>query len=289
MQDNDTIENESENEVMEGNQDDNKNPDEGGEKAETREDGDSVKQDGVSDGAERPEWISERIWNEKFAGKGEFNVEEAAKFYAEAYENAVKQLHTRKDTIRQSVEEEIKAEMAKNRPETAADYKVDAEAIEKELGMKFDFDESNPIMAKAKAMAFEKGLSNAEFNELVKFHVEGLIDSMPDWDVEKEKLGENADERLNYINTWAAKVLSPEAYKGFDSMPMTAERVIALEELMELTGSVKFTPENSGVPAGTGLTREQLLELQNSKEYLEGNPAVIQKVQAGWKKLVGNS
>jgi hypothetical protein len=232
----------------------------------------------------KPEWMSDRVWSENFADKGELNMEEVAQFYSKSYENAVNSLHNRKEVLRDEITQEIKDQIKANVPESSNDYEFDGTSFEEAYGLAVNMEPDDPALIQAKTWAFEHGLSQEDFNEMMNLHMQAVTTFFPDWDKESEALGEFADERANHLNSWLSKVLSTESYKAMEQLPLSAGVVVALEELMELSGNIRFSSE-SGRPAGTGFSRDDVMAMMDTDEYRRGDPAMVQKVQAGWKKI----
>jgi hypothetical protein len=233
----------------------------------------------------KPEWMADRIWDEKFSKvEGDLDMEEVAEFYSKSYNNATEQLHNRKDILKGEIAQELEDKRLEGRPESSNDYEFDREALSETHGLDVNMADDDPLLIQMKTWAHNKGLSQDDFNELTTMHLEAVTSFFPDWDVEQEKLGGHAEERASHLNAWMGKVLSPESYRAMENVALSADVVVAMEELMELTGVISFSPD-SGKPVGTGLDRSELKRIMATPEYLNGDPATLQKVSAGWKKL----
>jgi hypothetical protein len=241
--------------------------------------------DSSQDTTGKPEWMADRIWNEKFSKvEGDLDMAEVAEFYSKSYDNATEQLHNRKDVIRGEIEQELMEASKEGVPASSNDYEFDNEALSETHGLEVDMEADDPLLIQMKTWAHNKGLTQHEFQELSDMHLEAVTAFFPDWDTESEKLGAHAEERAGHLNAWMGKVLSPDSYKAMENIALSADVVVAMEELMGLTGVVSFSSEG-GSQVGTGLDRDALKKLMATDEYQNGDPATLQKVQAGWKKL----
>lgn len=72
-----------------------------------------------------------------------------------------------------------------------------------------------------------------------------------DYNEEKSRLGENAQERLERVNNWAKSNLSEESYYALTNNLRTADTIIALEELRS-----KMIGDNTLIPGNTSTTTE---------------------------------
>jgi|GEM_PF-2301132 len=240
--------------------------------------GQKASDDQARDG--KPEWMSDKDWDEKYSKiDGDLDYTKIAADYAQRYDNANKLVNTRKDNIR----DEVKAEALQNRPESASKYEFSNEVLES-LGLEAEIADDHPGLLQAKNFAFERGFSQEEFGELINMHLAGVSEFFPNWDDEKLSLGDHADDRAAYLNSWAGKYLTPDSYKAIEKMALSADMVVALEEIMELTGSAKFAP-GTGQVSGAPTSKDEIHKLMDTDEYRNGDPATVKKVQAGFKRL----
>lgn len=78
---------------------------------------------------------------------------------------------------------------------------------------------------------------------------------------EREKLGENASERLRVLNNWAKSNLSESAYHALTSNLRTADAVLALEELRSKSlGNSVFVDGN---PSEVATAKESIDDIKN--------------------------
>ncbi len=235
----------------------------------------------------KPEWMSNKVWDDNFAKHGDdLPMEEVAKWYANSWNNAQEALHSRKEALAETVRDEIKAEYKKGVPESSRDYEFSQENLAKELGLQINMEADDPFLIRFQTWAHNNNVSQHEFNELSELYLEAVTTFFPSWDEEAPKLGDHADERVAHLNAFFGKNLSTEAYAAIENLPLSAELVMAFEEMMELSGVTSFTSE-SGMPIGSMMGRDEIIKLMDTDEYRNGDPATLRKVEAAWKKLSG--
>ena len=60
-------------------------------------------------------------------------------------------------------------------------------------------------------------MTNEVFEDGVNKYVDMYVGNQVDIDAEKEKLGENADARLDAVNNWASTFFTPEQYEAIST------------------------------------------------------------------------
>lgn len=240
----------------------------------------------------RPDWFPEAMWGDgsQFAsGDGSLDTSAAGTALAEAYKNAQNKIFTRKDDLKKEVLEEIQNTKPEGVPESPDKYEFSKEGLSLPEGMDIEFLEDSPLTQWFKQTAYDKGLKQDEFNELVQQYVAHEMSMLPNYEKEKEALGEYADMRVERVNGWLQANLTPEAYEGIESIAVTAKSIKALEEVMQLAGEPAFNVTTDG-NMQEQLTRDDLLAMQKDPRYWRDNDnAYIAKVQAGWQKLAGRA
>lgn len=199
--------------------------------------------------------------------------------------NALTSSYTELETLASSKGEDVveayKAEQLKARPETAEKYEVpEFEDV--------NMDELNahPLLGWWREEAFNRGLSNEDFQKGVNQYIES---QQPDLDGEMKKLGDNANVRINALGTWLDSKYGddPATYEQLNQMTRTAEGVAALEKIMR--GDANYNAPG-GEDKELGLTAEQLKEWQADPRYWNSSkrdPAFVKKVDEGYAKLYG--
>jgi hypothetical protein len=213
---------------------------------------------------ERPEWLPEKY----------STPEDLAK----AYKQLESKLGARDADIKKKLMDEITAERYSNRPEKAGDYKVPDFVDEKST---VDSD----LLKWWSEHSFENGFSQDQFEKGIQVYMDSM--SGPNLKAEYDKLGENADDRINAASLFANKFFPADAMPAIERMCETHEGIIALEAIMESQKSKSFSGD-SDAPAA--LTLESLRSMMDDPRYSDRtkhDPAYIRKVNEGFKKLYG--
>lgn len=218
--------------------------------------------------AERPDWLPAKF--------------ERPEELAVSYGELEKAFYSRKEDLRNQIVSELNDEAASQAPISPGDYEVSVQAPE---GLEYTLDENDPMLGWFREKAHSYGLSQEEFSELVNEYVATDSTRGPDWTVEAEALGEHAERRLDRVDSWADKNLSPEAYNAFANIPASSNMVKLFEELMELNGQPQFNMV-SETQFQERVTREDLMSMQNDPKYWkEKDPAFIARVRQGFAQL----
>lgn len=213
---------------------------------------------------ERPEWLPEKY----------STPEDLAK----AYKQLESKLGARDADIKKKLMDEITAERYSNRPEKAGDYKVPDFVDEKSA---VDSD----LLKWWSEHSFENGFSQDQFEKGIQVYMDSM--SSPNLKAEYDKLGENAEDRINAASLFANKFFPADAMPAIERMCETHEGIIALEAIMESQKSKSFSGD-SDAPAT--LTLESLRSMMDDPRYSDRtkhDPAYIRKVNEGFKKLYG--
>lgn len=211
-------------------------------------------------GGEIPEGLPERFLKD---GKPDFaNL-------TKSYVELDRQFKTKTEDLK----EQLKAEMFKDRPAEAKDYKIPD-----------GLDGEAPILGWWAEQAHTMGLSQKQYDEgIAKFieHVGGSIDPSQ----EIAKLGENGQARVDAVDAWVTKTFTePDELKAILLLGSTASGVKVLERLMG--AKVPTMDDDSVVEAG--LTADDLRKMQGDPRYWDAtkrDPAFVKKIEEGWQKL----
>jgi len=233
---------------------------------------------------DKPDYLDEKFFDSK---TGEADLESLSKSYAELGTK----IRQKGDDTKKEILAEQNAEKIANRPETADAYELAvSDDLQAMMGdeMSFEFSETDPLIGFWKDFSHEAGFSQAQFQEGVDAFVRSKFSELPSFEDEISKLGENGRDRAQHINQWANKNLSPESYKALSEFAVTADGVMALEEIMRNSGEPAFSP---GGPAGTGnsITLNELRQMQADERYWHPqklDPEFVKRVDAGYEKLV---
>ncbi len=238
---------------------------------------------GVEEGG-KPEYVDEKFWNIETKA---VDIEGLSKSYSELGTK----IREKSDLMRETIKSEMEADKISNRPETANDYVVKIpEELSKEFSedMNFEFNEADPMLAFWKEFSHEQGYGQDVFDSGLSAYISSQFAGLPDFDAEVGKLGDNGRDRAQHVNLWAQKNLSPEAYAAVEGFAVTADGVVALEEIMAVQGEPALSP---GGPTGVGSSTSlnELRAMQADPRYWDTNkldPEFIKKVDEGYERLV---
>jgi hypothetical protein len=206
----------------------------------------------------RPEWLPEK-----------FNTPEDL---VNSYSSLESKLGKGQEELRETIMGEIEAEAFANRPEAAGDYTL-PEGLD-ELA-------SDPNVEWWANFAWENGFSQDEFNE----GLERMMPPAPDLDAEIEKLGDNANARIEAVALWAQKNVPSDFQDEIMRMGESAAGVQLLEHFMSA-----MSDENVGgeAAAPVGLSQDDLNTMMRDPRYWDvrqRDPAYVKQVDEGFAKL----
>jgi hypothetical protein len=194
---------------------------------------------------------------------------------ATSYVNLEKMIGAKPDELKSQWE----AERLAKRPEAPEKYELPANDV-------FDPDElaAHPLTAWWRKQAFERGLTNEEFQAGINEYAESAIPSI-DFEGEMKKLGDNAVQRVNAVAAWISKFKDkPAAYARLEAITADAEGVELLEQLMGQTVSAA-----GGAPApAPQITPESVRAMQADPRYWDAgrrDPAFVKQVEEAYAKL----
>lgn len=217
----------------------------------------------------KPAWLPEK-----------FKTEEDQ---ARAYSDLEKAQFTRRETLKTEARAEIEAERLKDVPATAAEYKFEPLVLAD--GRKVEADPDDPRMEWFQQTALDLKLKPAEYQQLMQEFIQLDASRGPSWEAESKILGSAADMRLDRVDKWMRANAPKELYAKFAGIPAEASTIQLFEHMMMLSGEPAFVPSEGGMGFQQTVTKESVTALQASEGYRKGDPAVVQQVRAGWKRL----
>jgi len=206
----------------------------------------------------RPEWLPEK-----------FNTPEDL---VNSYSSLESKLGKGESELRESIMNEIESEAFANRPEKAGDYTL-PEGMD-ELA-------TDPNIEWWSNFAWENGFSQDEFNE----GLSRMMPPQPDLDAEIEKLGDNANARIEAVALWSQKNLPAEFEQEVMRMGETAEGVQLLEHFMSALASGSVSGDAT---TPTVLGKQELESMMKDPRYWDNtrrDPAYVRQVDEGFAKL----
>jgi hypothetical protein len=208
---------------------------------------------------------------EKFLRDGKPDIEALVTSYV----NLEKTLGTKPDELKTQWE----AERLAKRPEAADKYELPKNDA-------FDPDElaAHPLTAWWRKQAFERGLTNEEFQAGIAEYAESAQPSI-DFEGEMKKLGDNANQRVTAVAAWISKFKDkPGAYDRLEALTADAEGVELLEQIM---GTAVSTAGGAPAPA-PAITAESVRSMQNDPRYWDAgrrDPAFVKQVEDAYARL----
>ena len=206
----------------------------------------------------RPEWLPEK-----------FNTPEDL---VNSYSSLESKLGKGQEELREAIMGEIEAEAFANRPEAAGDYTLPEGA---------DDLASDPNVEWWANFAWENGFSQEEFEEgLSRFLPDG-----PDLDAELQKLGDNANARIETVALWAQKNIPETLQDEVMRLGETADGIQLLEHLMSSMNDESIGGQDSMV---SGLSKSDLETMMRDPRYWDNSkrdPAFVKQVDEGFSKL----
>lgn len=211
---------------------------------------------------QRPEWLPEK-----------YNTGEDL---AKAYKELESKLGTKEEDIRSKLMEEIQSEAFSDRPETAGDYQL-PESIDQESAV------DNKLLSWWADHSFENGYSQEEFEKGIAMYAEAIGDSQPDIEAEAQKLGDNAEQRIEAASLFANKFFPEAALPAIERMCESHEGIIALEAMMEAMKDGSFAGDTQ---ATAGASEKELREMMNDPRYWKDrDPHFIKQVTEGFQQM----
>jgi len=225
----------------------------------------------------KPEYVQDKFWD---ADRNEVNLENLAS----SYNSLEKKLGSRTEDLSKQIRQDIELERLSKTPE---EYKVNLPELPENVDVSVSDDME--IVQWWKETAKSNGLSQEQFDQGVNMFINNAIATLPDINVEMEKLGDTAKERIEAAELWSKKNLSPDAYNTFSSVASTAEGVKAIEEIMKLTkdSPIPTTPTQVSVTPDI----QDLKSMLNDPRYYDSNqrdPAYVKRVEQLFEKAYQN-
>jgi len=220
---------------------------------------------------DRPEWLPE-----KFA-----SAEDMAKSYGELE----KLIGGKKDEYRDIILSELAEESRAEAPESPDKYELPSlvEGISEEMV------NENPLTEWWRNRCHEIGATNEEFQDGINQYIDKLmLPNQPNLESEVEKLGENAQERLDHVTNFAQTFFTPEQFELISAtLGTSAEGIEALERIQEATKST-ISRSNAVAQPEKQLSLAEVREMMNDKRYFDPRykePAYVKRVDDAFARL----
>ena len=213
---------------------------------------------------ERPEWLPEKY--------------KTGEDLAKAYKELESKLGTKEEDFRAKFMEEIQSEAFKDRPETAGDYQL-PDFVDQEQAV------DNDLLRWWSEHSFENGYSQDEVQKGLEMYMQASMADVPDPDVELQKLGDNANARVEAAALFANQFYTEEHMPAIERLTETADGLQALEFIMEKMKSPSVNVDSN--PVGQ-ITEEGLRAMMEDERYwhpARRNNDYIKEVNDGFQKL----
>lgn len=138
-------------------------------------------------------------------------------------------------------------------------------------GIEGEIDTELPLFGEFTEWAKNTNLSNDKANELFGMFV-SYQNSMQeqfatDFNAEKEKLGEQADQRIGNVAQWASANLDAQDMETLESMTMSADQISLIEKLIGKTRNTSTVKTHEANAVVTGFTEEDFKAAVTSDRY----------------------
>lgn len=213
---------------------------------------------------ERPEWLPEKY--------------KTGEDLAKAYKELESKLGTKEEDFRAKFMEEIQTEAFKDRPETAGDYQL-PDFVDQEQAV------DNDLLRWWSEHSFENGYSQDEFQKGLEMYMQASMADVPDSEAEMQKLGDNANARVEAAALFANQFFTEEHMPAIERLTETADGLQALEFIMEKMKSPSVNVDSN--PVGQ-ITEEGLRAMMEDERYwhpARRNNDYIKEVNDGFQKL----
>tara|TARA_A100000172_G_scaffold49791_1_gene31203 strand:- start:1092 stop:1847 length:756 start_codon:yes stop_codon:yes gene_type:complete len=205
------------------------------------------------------------------------------------YKELQAKLGERPEVERDKLIDAYKAELRKGVPEKPGDYVyTPPEGVIPE-GANFEFKTDDPTFTAWQEWSHEIGLTPEQFNQATTFYVQNELAMMPNKAAELEKLGENAQARLDRLDMWAGRHLSPEGYNAITLAASNADTVMALEQMIKMTRDPSMVTEDAK-PDGP-LSYAELQDMQRQARQMTMSAERVDlenKIADGFKRLASS-
>lgn len=213
----------------------------------------------------RPEWLPEKFQDPADLGK--------------AYKALESKLGEKEDDIRNRLMEELQAQATEGVPESAGDYELpDYINVEEAAG--------NELLQEWAEHCHKNGYTHEEFQKGIDMYRNGMGPE-PDLDAEAQRLGDNAEARIEAASLFANKFFPEEALPAIERMCETHEGIIALEAIMSQMQDPSVTDQTS---ISSNLNEIELQEMMKDERYwstAKRDPNWVKQVDEGYRKLYG--
>ena len=224
----------------------------------------------------RPEYVQEKFWD---ADNNKVNVENLAS----SYNTLEQKLGSRTEDLSKQIRSDIEKERLSKVPES---YKLNIPEV-KSVDLKVD--KEMELVKWWDKTAKDAGFSQEQYDTGVKAFVDNAIATLPNPELEVQKLGSNGRERVEAAEMWSKKHLSPDGFSTISKIASTAEGVKVVEELMKLNKDSTMPTQTTQIDVAA--SADDLKSMLNDPRYYDSSkrdPAYVKRVTELYEKAYKN-
>jgi len=219
--------------------------------------------DNPDNGDNRPEWLPEK-----------FNSPEDL---SKAYNALSSKLGEKEEDIRTRLMEELQQQASEGVPEEAGGYELpDFIDAEEAVG--------NEMLQEWADHCHKNGYTHEEFQKGIEMYMNGMGPE-PDLEAEAQRLGDNAEARIEAASLFANKFFPEEALPAIERMCESADGIIALEAIMSQMQDPSVSDQTS---IASNFDEVELREMMKDPRYSSHNQRdsnYVKMIDEGWQKL----
>jgi len=211
----------------------------------------------------RPEWLPEK-----------FNTPEDL---SKAYNALSSKLGEKEEDVRNRLMEELQQQASEGVPEEAGGYEL-PEFVDPEEAV------GNEMLQEWAEHCHKNGYTHEEFQKGIEMYMNGMGPE-PDLEAESQRLGDNAEARIEAASLFANKFFPEEALPAIERMCESADGIIALEAIMSQMQDPSVSDQTS---IASNFDEVELREMMKDPRYSSHNQRdsnYVKMIDEGWQKL----
>ena len=211
----------------------------------------------------RPEWLPEKFSTPEDLSK--------------AYNALSSKLGEKEEDVRNRLMEELQQQASEGVPEEAGGYELpDFVDPEEAVG--------NEMLQEWAEHCHKNGYTHEEFQKGIEMYMNGMGPE-PDLEAESQRLGDNAEARIEAASLFANKFFPEEALPAIERMCESADGIIALEAIMSQMQDPSVSDQTS---IASNFDEVELREMMKDPRYSSHNQRdsnYVKMIDEGWQKL----
>jgi len=211
----------------------------------------------------RPEWLPEK-----------FNTPEDL---SKAYNALSSKLGEKEEDVRNRLMEELQQQASEGVPEEAGGYEL-PEFVDPEEAV------GNEMLQEWAEHCHKNGYTHEEFQKGIEMYMNGMGPE-PDLEAETQRLGDNAEARIEAASLFANKFFPEEALPAIERMCESADGIIALEAIMSQMQDPSVSEQGN---IAANLSEIELTEMMRDPKYSDVSKRdlnYVKMIDEGWQKL----